>query len=182
MARKRKIDRDSILDAAERIVLKHGVQAVTLDLVAAESGVSKGGLTYTFASKEAMLTALLERDVARYRAQFGADKAMAGSKFPELYAFLEICRASKLSADKKIGPLLAAIVHAPDSLKSAQTHIQWMLSKLSPGSADGERARLVFFAVQGLMLLQAFGLLPMQAIKRRALIEEFMRFLPDPAR
>ena len=38
-----------------------GPQALTLDAVAAEAGVSKGGLLYHFASKPALLEALFDR-------------------------------------------------------------------------------------------------------------------------
>ncbi len=50
-----------ILDAAERIVQAKGVPALTLEAAAREAGVSKGGLLYHFASKEALLMGLLGR-------------------------------------------------------------------------------------------------------------------------
>jgi hypothetical protein len=43
--------KDRILDAAERVVLRDGVTHLTLDAVAAETGISKGGLLYHFPSK-----------------------------------------------------------------------------------------------------------------------------------
>ncbi|WP_116046124.1 TetR/AcrR family transcriptional regulator [Amycolatopsis palatopharyngis] len=53
--------RDRILDAYENVLVDHGHAAVTLDGVAGEAGVSKGGLLYHFGSKEALLDGLLER-------------------------------------------------------------------------------------------------------------------------
>ncbi|GCB56911.1 hypothetical protein rerp_33190 [Rhodococcus erythropolis] len=47
--------RDRILDALEKLLLVSGVAQVTLEGVAAEAGVSKGGLLYHFPSKEALL-------------------------------------------------------------------------------------------------------------------------------
>ena len=43
--------RDRILDALQRILVRKGTAAVTLESVAAEAGVSKGGLLYHFRSK-----------------------------------------------------------------------------------------------------------------------------------
>ena len=57
--------RDTILDAAQRIAAERGAGRITLDEVARESGLSKGGLLYHFASKEALLQAMLERLIAR---------------------------------------------------------------------------------------------------------------------
>jgi len=49
------------LDAFEAILLSHGERAATLEAVAAEAGVSKGGLLYHFGSKQALMHGLLER-------------------------------------------------------------------------------------------------------------------------
>jgi AcrR family transcriptional regulator len=53
--------RTRILDAAEAIVQARGVPALTLEAAARDAGVSKGGLLYHFASKEALLAAMLGR-------------------------------------------------------------------------------------------------------------------------
>jgi len=53
--------RDSVLDALERILVDDGARAATMDAVARAAGVSKGGLLYHFASKDALETALIER-------------------------------------------------------------------------------------------------------------------------
>ncbi|WP_158879393.1 TetR/AcrR family transcriptional regulator [Amycolatopsis anabasis] len=53
--------RDRILDAYVKFLIDHGPAAVTLEAVAAEAGVSKGGLLYHFGSKDALLDGLLDR-------------------------------------------------------------------------------------------------------------------------
>jgi AcrR family transcriptional regulator len=53
--------RDRVLDAYETLLIEHGGAAVTLDAVSAAAGVSKGGLLYHFASKDALTAGLLER-------------------------------------------------------------------------------------------------------------------------
>ena len=53
--------RDQLLDAAERVVRRDGVARLTLDAVAAEAGTSKGGLLYHFASRDALITAMVGR-------------------------------------------------------------------------------------------------------------------------
>ena len=44
--------RDTILSAAANLVLRKGASRMTLEAVAREAGVSKGGLLYHFPSKE----------------------------------------------------------------------------------------------------------------------------------
>lgn len=67
--------RDRVLDAFEELLAEQSERAATLDAVAARAGVSKGGLLYHFASKEALVGGVLERfsgliaeDVERMRA------------------------------------------------------------------------------------------------------------------
>ncbi|MDN4614921.1 TetR/AcrR family transcriptional regulator [Leifsonia sp. F6_8S_P_1B] len=53
--------RDRILDAFAELLGEQSERAATLDAVAARAGVSKGGLLYHFASKDALVDGLLER-------------------------------------------------------------------------------------------------------------------------
>jgi len=53
--------RDHLLDAAEALLAEAGTRALTLAAVAQRAGVSKGGLLYHFATKEALVAALVER-------------------------------------------------------------------------------------------------------------------------
>lgn len=53
--------RERILDAFVGVLIDQGERAATLDAVAAASGLSKGGLLYHFASKEALVDGLLAR-------------------------------------------------------------------------------------------------------------------------
>ena len=50
-----------MLDAFERILVEDGARGATLDATARAAGVSKGGLLYHYASKDALENALIER-------------------------------------------------------------------------------------------------------------------------
>jgi len=53
--------RDRVLDALERMLVRDGTQAITLDAVCAEAGISKGGLLYHFDSRDALFAGLFDR-------------------------------------------------------------------------------------------------------------------------
>src|SRR5215216_5514144 len=53
--------RAELLDAAIAVIRRDGAQRLTLDAVAAEAGVSKGGVLYHFGSKRALIDGLLDR-------------------------------------------------------------------------------------------------------------------------
>src|SRR6266404_2353237 len=66
------IEPDHLLDAAEGVVLSQGINCLTLDAVAAEAGVSKGGLLYHYPSKEKPIAAMVERIVRKWQDDFHA--------------------------------------------------------------------------------------------------------------
>ena len=53
--------RESVLDAFEGLLIDDGGRAATMDATARAAGVSKGGLLYHFASKDALEAGLVER-------------------------------------------------------------------------------------------------------------------------
>lgn len=59
--------RRELLDAAARALITHG-PGVSLDAVAREAGVSKGGLLHHFRTKQALLAGLIEEWFERYDA------------------------------------------------------------------------------------------------------------------
>ena len=61
-------DRDAMLAAAERVVIRQGIANLTLDAVAAEAGMSKGGLLHHFPSKDRLVEALVTRSAEGWRA------------------------------------------------------------------------------------------------------------------
>ncbi len=62
-------NRDSILDAAVRVVNRDGVTAITFETVAAEAGVTRGGMLYHFASREALILAINQHLAQQWEAQ-----------------------------------------------------------------------------------------------------------------
>lgn len=53
--------RDRILDAAEKLLIESGLSGVSVESVATAAGVSKGAFFHHFKTKDAMLTAILDR-------------------------------------------------------------------------------------------------------------------------
>ena len=56
--------RDSILDAAQALILDHGFGATTVDAVVARAGITKGAFFHHFPSKAELARALVERYAA----------------------------------------------------------------------------------------------------------------------
>lgn len=67
--------RDRILDAAERLIRARGIGQLSVEAVAKEAEVSKGGFFHHFASKDELLVALLERLVGQVQGQIAGRAA-----------------------------------------------------------------------------------------------------------
>src|SRR3954466_14733340 len=77
--------RARLLDAASAVVRRDGAQALTLDAVAAEAGVSKGGLLYHFRSKHELLEAMVTGGAAHFEHEIGVAAAQEGGSFARGY-------------------------------------------------------------------------------------------------
>lgn len=75
----RRSSKEALLDAAERVIKRQGMASTTIEAVAAEAGLSKGGLFYHFSSKKDMLLQLLER----FERQFYAQRQEIYDSLPE---------------------------------------------------------------------------------------------------
>jgi len=62
--------REAILDAAERCFARSGFHRCTMHDICKEAGVSPGALYVYFASKEALIAGLAERDRSEFQARF----------------------------------------------------------------------------------------------------------------
>jgi AcrR family transcriptional regulator len=62
--------RDQLLDAAETVAVREGVSRLTFDAVAAEAGVSKGGLLHYFTNKDQLIEGMVRRAADGWRTHF----------------------------------------------------------------------------------------------------------------
>lgn len=87
--------RDELLDAAERLLEDQGAQGLTLAAVAERAGVSKGGLLYHFAGKDALISAMIERLIADFDALVEAQQEPTYTR-AYLSATLEAVKSGRL--------------------------------------------------------------------------------------
>lgn len=75
-AENREVRRDSLIEAAERVIAEHDLPGTTVERICEEAGVSHGLLGHYFASKDDLLLVICERafesDLAR-KAEIAAD-------------------------------------------------------------------------------------------------------------
>jgi AcrR family transcriptional regulator len=164
-----------ILDAAEAIVRRAGVASLTLEAAAREAGVSKGGLLYHFASKEALLTGLLNR-----MAQFvGEDFAQGLACQPEgpgqvaramLAWGLELTQeAMNERCDRAAAVFLAAFHQDPVLLDPMRAVIGRMREAVAADGLAPGAGMAIMAAMDGLFMARIFGLYTLTDLERQAM-------------
>ncbi|WP_058835178.1 TetR/AcrR family transcriptional regulator [Luteimonas abyssi] len=167
--------RKRILEAAESLSQRMGAAHLTLDAVAAEAGVSKGGLLYHFPSKEALLGGMVEHHMEQHRRSLEAARARhPDSPAGYMCAYLEAQmdeQHHRLHEPHAVRSFIAAAVNTPSLLEQPR---QLELEHLTRLRAAGPRfidALLISLVLDGLFFGEAFELLDLDPAERKALLE-----------
>jgi len=163
-AQRSRDSREKLLAAAENVVLEKGIANLTLDAVASAAGISKGGLLYHFASKEALVVGLVEKLVAGIEVDLQAayDAEPAGPGRAARAAIAEtVSRTGQAREERRerIGAaLLAAAGNNPELLEPMRKAFTvWMKQIGDDGLAPGV-SLVVAAALDGFTFWQIFGL------------------------
>lgn len=143
--------RDRLLDAAETVLVEHGASALTLEAVAAQAGVSKGGLLYHFPTKDQLAAGLVARAVQRVDAALvDASSAGAPGSFTRAYIHVTLGDGSgHTAADPLSTALLGALALDPSLLDPLREAYGRWQSRLERDGIDPADATLVRLAVDG---------------------------------
>lgn len=160
MGRRPTIDREALLDAADQVIAKVGVINLTIDAVAREAGVSKGGVLYSFGTKDALIEAMLKRAGASYERLVEAylvghpDEAQAPAS-----AHIDANHREDRLASIRASALLASLVRSPDYQSEIQGYYEELFGKIDTRTEAGRRARTAMLASEGAFLLRGLGLI-----------------------
>ena len=166
--------RDSILDAALTVIAKGGACRLTLDAVAAEAEVSKGGLLYHFPDKQSLLRGLLDRHLDRRAAWFAQAASEHGSTVAaQMHARVDVVKLPETAPAAM--PLLGILALEPKLLARPQAEACELIDHLRADPARLAQALVVLLASNGLVVSEALGTLPLTGAERDALIAELHR-------
>lgn len=175
--------RTRILDAAEALVRARGVAGLTLDAAAREAGISKGGLLYHFASKEALLAGLLNRLAEFVAADFGAGVA-AQPEGPGRIARAMLAwglggteEAANERSDRAAAVFLAAFHHDPALLGPMREVIGRMREAVAADGLPPGHGMAIMAAMDGLFMARIFGLYALDGAERQAVHAALSRLL-----
>lgn len=159
--------RDEILDAAARLVRRDGAAQLTLDAVAAEAGVSKGGLLYHFGAKDDLVGGLVDRLVARFDERIAAAHGDDKGRFVAAYVAASVNDDSEDFATA--AALVAAVALSPSLLGPLRARYATWSRALAAACPDKTTALIVRLALDGLWFADLLELAPPSRAERLAL-------------
>lgn len=170
--------RNAALEAAIAIIARDGPGRLTLDAIARESGLSKGGVMHQFRTKEAVLKALLERQMVHFEAFSTAymAKVSATSANPNLATQLATVREAALSPNSAALALVAAMVENPSLMALPREREMKRMAAIREEAADPDLAMLRWAGAMGLLLSSLFGMSSLSKDEHQRL---FARLLDD---
>lgn len=164
--------RARLLRSAEQVVRRDGVGSLTLDRVAREAGVSKGGLLYHFSSKHDLVGALLTHtlDEADDRLQELAGDRDEPGAFAT--AYLEYVRSDEhIRRGAATGIFASAALDEGELAPAQDRFAAWQERLLTADGISRETAQLARIVGDGLWLIDLFGLAPPSPQDRQAVLD-----------
>lgn len=176
--------RNLILDSAQDLIVREGVVCLTLDRVAREAGISKGGLLYHFASKEELIRGLISRLILHFEEDWTAWEKESSTDEPGNKTRAFVKATLQGTWDSKVGlrphsigvftAMMAALANKPELLNALRERYRSWQETLEADGIDPARATLARLAADGLWFSELLGFAPPSPDRRKEIIREIL--------
>jgi AcrR family transcriptional regulator len=173
--------RGRLLAAAAAVVRRDGARALTLDAVAAEAGVSKGGLLYHFPHRRDLVRGLVADWMERFEIE--VEETAAGEKGGGAWtrAYLsgsDMTRVAPAERDAEFS-LLSVLIDAPEELDFVRERYAAWQAQMNDDGIDSVDATLVRLAADGLWFADLLGLAPPTGRTRAEVLNRLQALTTD---
>jgi AcrR family transcriptional regulator len=158
---------DKILDAAVAVVARFGIANLTLDAVAAEAGLSKGGLLHHYPSKDRLVEAMVRRTAEEWRGIIASSydaategpgrmaRALMGHCLADANCWTDELR-------QRSAAVFAALAQNPALIEPLREAYADLYRRLKDDGLKAGVSEAVVAAIDGLWLSWVLGLVPVE--------------------
>ncbi len=169
---------DEILDAARAVVARDGPGRLTIEAVAREIGMSKGGVLYNFPSKLALLEGLLRQMILAFeQGVMEFRNAAAGRPNPTLRALADAFEHFDRFDPNLSMAIIAAAAEAPDLLEPLNQLLGGHVKQVLSETADPALALVVLTALDGLRFQHLLRLSAPDPAQRETTLERLRQII-----
>lgn len=165
-----------IFRAAEAIVSELGASQLTFATLSERSEIAESDIKTLFPDREALLSAMIEYRLERFRVRWGAyESVLPDEPMRELKALL-LSNMSESSEEKNLdSAIFAAAASNPALLQTSADNVQGLFDILEKSPLGLAQASILFFSVRGYRLFEQLGMCPMTDAQRTEFQEQIMR-------
>ncbi|WP_336946585.1 TetR/AcrR family transcriptional regulator [Asaia sp. HN010] len=158
MGRQKTIDRNEVIDAAERVITIQGVGNFSIGAVAKEAGISKGGVQSCFKTKEELISALVAKWFSIEETAYDLVAKDCNDVAGRIRAHVAISRDLIALPESKRCAVLAGLLAQDQNKGPAKDWYRKRYDNFSAESSEDRRARVAFIASEGMFYLKFLGL------------------------
>ena len=165
-----------IFRAAEAIVSELGASQLTFASLSERSKIDEATLQQMFPDREALLSAMIEYRLERFRVRWGAyESVLPDEPMRELKALL-LSNMIESSEEKNLdSAIFAAAASNPALLQTSSDNVQGLFDILEKSPLGLAQAAILFFSVRGYRLFEQLNMCPMTDAQRTEFQEQIMR-------
>jgi AcrR family transcriptional regulator len=172
--------REQILQVATRLIGQRGVGHFTLDAVAEEAQISKGGLLYHFPTKEdlvmSMINSIMDEFTVNMVQSAEADPVDTG-KWSRAY-IQETLKVLDGTQSMSFG-LLSISSENPELLKPVQEHFSTWQRYIEQDGLDPVKATIIRLTMDGLWFTELLGCPTVEPELRRKVLETLFQMTKE---
>ncbi|UOQ83395.1 TetR/AcrR family transcriptional regulator [Gracilibacillus salinarum] len=169
-----------ILNAASKVVSERGIFELTLDAVAKQAGISKGGLLYHFPSKEALVEGMVQHLAVNYQEKI-EDNA---KQDPEetgrwIRSYVDVTFNQTYQNKDMNAGLLAAKAVNPDLLDPIRKLYEEWQEQIENEGIDPMKATIIRLATDGIWLAELFDIYHIEEEKKQEIYKVLLSSIDE---
>ena len=168
-----------LLSAAAIVVKEKGASQLTLEAVAKQAGVSKGGLLYHYPSKSALLSAMVTHLNENFERAIAKQIEQSKGKISWLEAYVAMSFDPQHSQIAESAGMLAAIANDLSLLEPLRERYQVLQEQLETSDLDSDLANIVRLAADGLWFTELFNLSPLTQERRSRVLTALLTLIKE---
>jgi len=163
-----------LLVSAEKIISRDGVANLTLEAVAREAGISKGGLLYHFPSKRDLIAGLISHQRTLFEERVEAElEQEPDAPGRRLRAYIRASARTRQSPSYSAG-IIASIATDPSLLALVRERFESWREWMSEDGVDPTVVALIHLSLDGWRLWRTFQLVPESSSLPEIVIDQLL--------
>lgn len=175
--------RETVLQAAAQVLMRHGVSGFTIEAVAQEAHVTKGGVLHHFPSKVELVLGLIAQVIDGFQVRVTAEMEAEPADQPGRW--LRAYIRAVFSADFESASLLPAVVAVaaadPQVLAVIRRRFEESQQAATHDGIDPIQATMIRLAVDGMAFTRAFGVDALDRDASRSARDELLSLTRQPS-